>query len=48
MDHQLVILLRFFEGRSHLEVGKILDRAPTAVRALQYRALKNLRALLDD
>jgi RNA polymerase sigma-70 factor (ECF subfamily) len=48
MDHQVVILLRFFEGRSHLEVGEILDRAPTAVRALQYRALKNLRALLDD
>ncbi len=48
MDQQLVILLRFFEGRSHAEVGEILDRVPTAVRALQYRALKNLRALLDD
>jgi RNA polymerase sigma-70 factor (ECF subfamily) len=47
-DHQIVILLRFFEGRSHGEVGELLDRAPQAVRALQYRALKKLRELLRD
>ena len=42
-DQQAVVLLRFVDGRSHGEVAALLGRQAEAVRALQYRALKNLR-----
>ena len=48
-DQQTVILLRFTEGLSHAEVGKILGKSEGAVRVIQHRALgvmaKFLRSL---
>lgn len=41
-----VILLRFVDGLSTAEVGKVLDRSPGAVRVLQHRALSDLAARL--
>ncbi|MEE9278359.1 MAG: RNA polymerase sigma factor [Dehalococcoidia bacterium] len=47
-DQQQVILLRFFDGLSHVEVAEQLQKQPGAVRALQYRALKRLRSTLHS
>jgi RNA polymerase sigma-70 factor (ECF subfamily) len=38
-DQQTVILLRFVEGLSHAEVGKIVGKSEGAVRVIQHRAL---------
>jgi RNA polymerase sigma-70 factor (ECF subfamily) len=38
-DQQTVIVLRFVEGLSHAEVGKILGKSEGAVRVIQHRAL---------
>jgi RNA polymerase sigma-70 factor (ECF subfamily) len=38
-DQQTVILLRFSEGLSHAEVGRILGKSEGAVRVIQHRAL---------
>jgi len=37
--HQTVVLLRFVEGLSHAEVGRILGKSEGAVRVIQHRAL---------
>lgn len=41
-----VIVLRFVEGLSAVEVAHVLDRRNEAVRSAQYRALQTLRAQL--
>ncbi len=46
-EQQQVLFLRFFEGNSHDEVAREMDRQPNAIRAIQFRALKRLRKLLD-
>jgi RNA polymerase sigma-70 factor, ECF subfamily len=38
-DQQTVIVLRFSEGLSHAEVGRILGKSEGAVRVIQHRAL---------
>ena len=45
-DQQEVIVLRFIEGYQANEVADIMDKSPTAVRQLQYRALKQLRKMI--
>ena len=45
-DQRQVILLRFFEEWSHEEAAAALEKSVEASRALQYRALKNLRSQL--
>lgn len=47
-EHREVLTLRLMDGRSVAEVSEMLLRTPEAVRALQYRALQRLRALLQD
>jgi RNA polymerase sigma-70 factor, ECF subfamily len=42
-DQQSVILLRFDQGMSNAEIGKILGKTETAVKALQRRALAALQ-----
>jgi RNA polymerase sigma-70 factor (ECF subfamily) len=42
-EQQQVVILRFFGDRSHREIARELGRKEDAVRALQYRALKQLR-----
>jgi RNA polymerase sigma-70 factor (ECF subfamily) len=48
IEQQQVIFLRFFEGHSHDEVAREMNRQPNAIRAIQFRALKRLRKLLES
>ena len=41
-DHRRVILLRYFEGQSADETGRLMGRSPGAVRKLAARALAEL------
>ena len=43
-----VIVLRFIEGLSSKEVGKILKKSDGAIRIIQYRALKKLKEILKE
>jgi RNA polymerase sigma-70 factor, ECF subfamily len=42
-EHRDVIVMRFIEGYSALEVAQLLGRTEGAVRTLQHRALERLR-----
>lgn len=46
-DQQTVILLRFDEGMTSAEIGAVLGKTETAVKALQRRALASLARLLE-
>lgn len=46
-EQQQVIFLRFFEELPHESVAVRLGKSPTAVRAIQFRALARMRKLLD-
>lgn len=47
-EQQQVIVLKFIEEMSNSEVARILGKPEGAVKALQHRALENLRAWLGD
>jgi len=47
-DQQEVVLLRFVEGYQANEVAELMGKTPEAVRALQFRALKQLRKILPE
>jgi len=47
-EQQEVVVLRFIEGYQANEVAEMLDKSPTAVRQLQYRALKQLRKMIPE
>jgi RNA polymerase sigma-70 factor (ECF subfamily) len=42
-DYQRAIMLRYLEGKSHREVGQIMERSEEAAKMLCHRALKELR-----
>jgi RNA polymerase sigma-70 factor, ECF subfamily len=44
---RLVLVLRFIEGLSSVEAAEVMQVAPGNVRVLQYRALKQMKELLD-
>jgi RNA polymerase sigma-70 factor (ECF subfamily) len=46
-DQQTVILLRFDEGMTSAEIGRVLGKTETAVKALQRRALAALARYLS-
>ena len=46
-DQQQVIVLRFYQGLSNAEVGKVIGKPEGAVKALQSRALRSLRRILE-
>lgn len=45
-EHQEVLYLRFLQGLSTTEVGKIMEKTEGAIRVLQFRALKALLRVL--
>ena len=47
-EHRDVIVMRFIEGYSALEVAATLGKTEGAVRTLQHRALERLRKEFDD
>lgn len=47
-EQQEVLLLRFTEDMSHREIAQIVKKSEEAVRALQYRALKELKGKLGN
>lgn len=42
-----VIRMRFIQGFTYEEIAKMLNKTQGAVRVIQYRALKDLRTMLD-
>lgn len=48
IDQQQVLMLRFYEDYSHEETAKCMGKTIEATRALQYRALSNLKAILTS
>ena len=46
-EKQKVIQLRFINDMSYEEVAKALNKTEGAIRVLQYRALKDLRGILE-
>ncbi len=47
-EQQTVIVLKFFEGLSNLEVANIMDKTEGAIKSLQYRALAALRRCIEE
>ena len=47
LERRQVIVLRFVDGLSAREIGRILDRSEGAVRVLQHRALRELAERLQ-
>ena len=41
-----VVALRFSQNMNHAQIAAILGKKETAVRALQFRAMTTLRAIL--
>jgi RNA polymerase sigma-70 factor, ECF subfamily len=46
-EQQHVIALRFLEGRDTTEVARLMDKREQTVSALQFRALQQLRRILE-
>jgi RNA polymerase sigma-70 factor, ECF subfamily len=44
---QEVIILKFFENLSNKEISQIINKKEGAIRILQYRALQNLKIMLN-
>ena len=47
-DQQNVIVLKFVQGLSNMEIAQLLGKTEGAVKALQRRALESLARLLDQ
>jgi len=45
-DYQNIVSLHYFEGMSHEEIGKVINRSVSAVKSMMHRALENLRQVL--
>ncbi|NPA06805.1 MAG: RNA polymerase sigma factor [Chloroflexi bacterium] len=47
-QYRTVLVLRFFEGMSPADIARVMGRSENAIRVLQHRALKALRARLHE
>ena len=47
-ERQLLISLKYVDGRSNAEIGRIMARTEGAVKALHHRTLRELQQLLGD
>lgn len=45
---QQLLILKFIEGASNAEIGRILDRSEGAVKSLYHRTLVSLKEILGD
>lgn len=46
-DRQLLLVLKYGEGKSNLEIGKVLGRSEGAIKSLFHRTLEELRAEME-
>jgi len=47
-DQQLVVVCKFYQGMSNLQIAQELHKTEGAIKSLQYRALGALRRLLGE
>lgn len=47
-EQQQIITLKFFENLSNKEIAQIINKSEGSVRIAQYRALKNLKLIIDE
>lgn len=47
-EHQNILIMRFVDDLSPVEIAHALEKTEGAVRLMQHRAIKNLRAILSD
>lgn len=47
-DQRQVVVLRYFDNKSHEEIATMLGKREGAVRALLLRALRRMRKVMDD
>ena len=47
-DYQDIILMRFVEELSHEEIAAALNKSEGAVRLIQHRAIKELKAAYEN
>jgi RNA polymerase sigma-70 factor (ECF subfamily) len=47
-DQQQVVILRFVDGLSNMEVAQVLGKSEGAIKSLQYRALGSLNRFLEE
>lgn len=47
LKYQTIVTLRFFEGLSYDEIGRVLDCKPATARVTTLRALKKLKKILQ-
>lgn len=46
-EHRELLTLKFVQGLTNEEIGEITGKKASAIRAMQFRALKAMRAVLD-
>jgi len=46
-EHQDIIIMRFMEELSHKEIAAALGKSEGSVKLLQYRAIQNLKKILE-
>jgi RNA polymerase sigma-70 factor (ECF subfamily) len=46
-EQQTVVVLKFFEGMTNLQVAKAMGKTEGAIKSLQFRALGTLRRILE-
>lgn len=47
-DYRQILVLKFVEDLSYVEIGEIMGRTQAALRILQLRALRKLKQLLEE
>lgn len=47
-DQKEVVILRFINDLSPVEIAAIMEKSEGAIRLIQYRAINNLKKLLND
>lgn len=47
-EHQNILIMRFVDDLTPFEIAQALGKTEGAVRLMQHRAIKNLRAILSD
>lgn len=47
-DYRQILVLKYINDLSNEEIAQVMDRSRSALRILQFRALKNLRQILEN